>query len=455
MNKALKQILPLMIIALAYFSCQKGINFDLSVSGISAGTLQFGGNGDCLPKNISGDYIVSVPLIASNLIEAQVDVISAGTYKIFTDTVNGYSFSASGSFAATGIQKIVLTGIGTPLSAGNNVFQINYNNSSCKAIINVLSGISSIAEFTLPGAVGDCSGAVVNGIYATGNSLNGTNTVAINANITKTGSYTISTAITNGMTFSASGNFSNTGLQAIILQGSGTPVNAAATPINISAGGTTCSFTVSVTASSFFDYFPRTAGSNWTYEIDDNSSDTARFFAVPPLFTIGVNSYNIFMVSRNDISDSSGYYRKSAADYYEYMNLGDFIGFDKPLWGEYIFLKDNLAEGGSWKSAAFTGDVTIAGLSTVSMTIRFSSSILQKDVPVSVITSLGTRNYTYVTVVEEKYERFIGGNWVDITAQVGSFRKYYSRGVGLIKYEAYNGSGNVSATFELRKYQVF
>jgi hypothetical protein len=50
------------------------------------------------------------------------------------------------------------------------------------------------------------------------------------------------------MTFSASGNFANTGIQTITLQGSGTPINSGPTPIPITAGSSTCSFTIDVGA---------------------------------------------------------------------------------------------------------------------------------------------------------------------------------------------------------------
>ena len=456
MIAALKNILLLMVIVLTYFSCQKEISFEGGNRlNISTGTLQADGTGDCLPKTVSGTYIVAASLTATHSLSVQINAAETGVYRIFTDTVNGYSFSASGSFTTTGIQTVTLTGSGMPIAEGDNIFHVKYSGNNCAVTINVLPAGTTQAEFSLQGAGGNCLAAVVNGNYTSNTSLIGTNTVVISANVIIAGNYSVSTTATNGMSFSASGNFINTGLQTITLQGSGTPVNAEATTISISASGSTCSFVVNVIAPSAFDYFPRTAGSNWTYEIDDNSLDTARFFVVPSQLTANGNTYNIFMVSRDNVSDTSGYYRKSASDYSRYMDLGDFIGFDLPQWGEYVFLKDNIAVGANWNSAAFTGTVTIAGVSTQTVIVRFNSSILQKDVPVSVVTSLGTVDYTNVIVVEEKYEQSIAGNWVDITSQVGSFRKYYARDIGLIKYEAFNGAGDINAYFELRRYEVF
>lgn len=456
MKKTLKIVLLTMLIALTYFSCQKELSFDnLGVPVVSTGLLQANVNGECLPITVLGGYVTSQQLTSSNQIQAMVNVTVVGPYKIFTDTLNGYSFSASGNFNSTGVQSVTLAGTGIPISTGNDIFRLKYNDSDCSVSINVLPATVPQAEYTLQNVSGNCSGIVVNGNYTENSKLSGTNSAVVNVNVTKVGPYSISTSVSNGITFSASGNFSSTGLQQVILQGSGTPLVAGLTTISITGVGNKCGFEITVNAASLFDYYPRTAASNWTYEIDDNPLDTARFFVANPLLTIEGNIYNLFNVSRDNVSDSSGYYRKSGSDYYHYMNLGDFIGFDKPLWGEYVFLKDNGTVGTNWKSASFTGEVTIAGLSTQTMIVRFSNTILEKDVSMPVTTSLGTTNYTNVIVVEEKYEQFIRGNWVDITMQVGSFRKYFARDVGMIKYEVINGTGTVTAFFELRRFQVF
>ena len=137
------------------------------------------------------------------------------------------------------------------------------------------------------------------------------------------------------------------------------------------------------------------------------------------------------------------------------MNLGDFIGFDSALWGEYKFIDDAVPAGTNWKSPAYSGMVTIGGLPPQPMVIRFSTTVFAKDISMSMITSSGTASFSNVIAIEEKYERLIGGSWVEITDQVGYFKKYYARDIGMIKYEAFNNAGTVSAIVELRRYQVF
>jgi uncharacterized protein (TIGR02145 family) len=53
------------------------------------------------------------------------NVTTAGTYNIFTNTVNGVTFSASGTFGGTGNQTVTLTPTGTPTLAGNYKWTTN------------------------------------------------------------------------------------------------------------------------------------------------------------------------------------------------------------------------------------------------------------------------------------------------------------------------------------------
>ena len=264
------------------------------------------------------------------------------------------------------------------------------------------------------------------------------------------GSYTISTTATNGMTFSATGTFASVGNKTVTLTGSGTPAANINTTIPVSAGSSSCSFVIPVT--NLIDYFPRTAGSNWSYEYDDDPNDSLYRNAISPTKSALGNTYNIFMQNDGSGTDSSGYFRKSSTDYFEYFDAGAYIGYDNPVWAEYIFVKD-AAAGTNWKSPAFAG--TYTDTITHSLTIRFSYTILQKDVPISITTSKGIVNYTNVIVVEEKYEQYTGSTWVDVTSVVGYGKSYYARNIGLIKYEAFDGTGALSYQQELRRYQVF
>jgi hypothetical protein len=451
MKKHAIYLLTLSIILLN--ACQKEVSFE-SGKNASHGSLQSDATGDCLPKTVNGAYVANTALApATNTITVDVDVAKTGSYVVSSDTVNGYYFRATGTFPATGINTVILKGNGTPVAAGINNFVISYDTSICDIAVTVLpAGAGGPAVFTLGGSPGTCTPFSVSGAYVQNTVLtSGSNTVQITVNVTTIGSYSITTNTVDGFSFSASGSFSATGVQNVTLNGTGTPTSTGLQTFTVTAGSNTCTFSVTVLP---VDYFPRSANSNWSYEYDDNPNDTLfRKVITPTLSAVG-NTYNIFMEDFGGGLDSSGYYRRAGTDYFQYFDVGDFIGFDNPQWVEYIFLKD-AAAGTTWNSSGYTGSVTIAPNPTQSLTIRFKNTILQKDVPLSITTSKGTVNYTNVIVVEEKYEQFSGGVWIDVTSVVGYGKSYYARGIGLIKYETFDGTGALSYQQELRRYQVF
>ena len=48
-----------------------------------------------------------------------------------------------------------------------------------------------------------------------------------------------------------------------------------------------------------------------------------------------------------------GITEEMGADYFEWIDMGAFVGLDNPYWMEYTFLKDNLAAAGTWTSLNF------------------------------------------------------------------------------------------------------
>lgn len=425
------------------------VSFDSTVCDIQvivtqpgAGTLA-GSPSACAPITVNGGYSPGAVMTAGNSAVVQVNVTTAGAFTITTDTIAGIWFTYSGNLG-TGPQAVTLQANGTiptGTANGNKTFKVTLGSSTCTFDVNV----SAPATGTV-----DCTGASPAGTYMVGTALvPGTNTVQIQVNVTGTGNYTITTDTVHGMWFNASGNFAATGVVPVTLAGNGTPDAAGTWTFTVKFGASTCTFNVTVVPVP--DYFPRTTNSNWSYEFDDNPLDSLYRTVIAATKTVTPNIFNIFMGNDGTGLDSSGYYRRNSGDYFEWFDAGGFLGFDNPVWGEYIMVKDNVAATTVWKSAAFNGTVTAIPLS-----VRFSYTILQKDVPISVTTSTGTVNYTNVIVVEEKIEAFDGTNWVDVTAQIDYYGKsYYARNVGLIKFEAYDAANNITLLMELRRSQVF
>ena len=252
-----------------FFACQKEISPDI-INTSADGSLQKDPGGLCLPKTIHGSYVAGTALSAStNTMDVTVNVAKTGGYTIYTNTVNGYSFKATGNFTSTGIQTVNLKGSGTPGAQGNNIFTVYFDSTECNIPVTVLpAGAGGPAVFALGGVGGNCTAPVIAGSYVIGTALNGGNTVTLSVNVTTIGTYNVTTTPVNGMTFS-SGNaaFTTTGQQTIVLTGSGTPSGTAGPKsIAVSSGTTTCNFQITTVAGGAYTVNCQTASVNGTYD---------------------------------------------------------------------------------------------------------------------------------------------------------------------------------------------
>ena len=90
----MKKIPLIVLLCFLAFSCQKVLQWDLA----SSGALVKDNNGNCLPVSINGNYVADSTTGNDNFITVDVNVTGIGSYKIYTDSINGYSFAASGNF---------------------------------------------------------------------------------------------------------------------------------------------------------------------------------------------------------------------------------------------------------------------------------------------------------------------------------------------------------------------
>ncbi len=227
-------------------ACQKELNFD--VDGIARGSLKKDVTGDCLPSTINGIFRKDSVLDNTNFIDIQVDLTNTGTYEIKSDTVNGYSFKGTGTLGITGLNTVRLYGTGKPIASGTDIFTIRFDTSVCKINVTVIGPGIGVAVFTLGGAPGACSGAIVNGTYTQGTPLDVSNTALITVNVTAIGTYTFGAVSTNGILFRSVGVFTVLGVQAITMNGIGQPLNPGITNVTASNNTltSTCTFSVTV-----------------------------------------------------------------------------------------------------------------------------------------------------------------------------------------------------------------
>ena len=141
--KVVKRVLPICMGIFMFLACQKEFSEDTGmIPGVAAtGTLK-DTLGDCQPIVINGTYYADSSLKDSNYVTVQVNVVSPGAYKIYSDTVSGFSFSDSAYFFTPGLQTVKLKGTGKPQAAGIEDFLVTFGNSVCLFSITVNAGVS-------------------------------------------------------------------------------------------------------------------------------------------------------------------------------------------------------------------------------------------------------------------------------------------------------------------------
>lgn len=250
----------LLLMEVFIISCQQEIGFE-EISGPARGTITKDQNNTCLPAEFTGLYSAGMNLQpAIHTLVVDVTIISPGSYIITSDTVNGVFFSGKGYFSVAGSQKVILQGSGRINNTDPLELIVRFDQSDCTVTINQGNGSGGTTQFTLvaSGSPLTCGTPTINGSYEENQALTVLNTVRLNVNVLVAGSYDITTAVVNGMTFSGAGML-NVGPHSIILTGSGTPLNAGPTAINISSGSSACLFTILVSDTN--------AGNEWECSI--------------------------------------------------------------------------------------------------------------------------------------------------------------------------------------------
>ncbi|MCC9043623.1 hypothetical protein LNQ81_13160 [Myroides sp. M-43] len=199
---------------------------------------------DCNSADIKGIYKQDEPLTPAHTVTLKVNVQATGNTSIQTNTVGGVYFTSGPlSFDELGPRDVVLTAVGTPTTPGMNTYTLN-----------PATGMVSICSFNIdvvrqPVAYSlVCTSIVVKGKYAPNIAMNAENTITVNANVDYIGDYSVSTNTVNGVTFTGQGTFTSTGLQEIVLKGSGNPISGGihrfTLTTNSSVGANTCNVNI-------------------------------------------------------------------------------------------------------------------------------------------------------------------------------------------------------------------
>ena len=310
----MKYILSILIGAALFASCQKEFSFE--GGGESDGLLQADVFGNCFPVELFGIYKEDSAMGSGNYVEVEVNVSTAGSYIISTDTVNGVSFRSVGMFGAPGSQVLRLAAAGTPLADGSFPYTISFSNSTCTFSVEFVDQSTGFASYSLDGDPASCTGAVVDGTYTTGVTLTAGNTVTLSVNVASPGLYNITTPAVNGITFSASGMFSTTGTQQVVLSGSGTPTATGPATFNATNSASTCMFVVTVEPP---------AGGNAVFTLEGNPG-TCSGATVSGVYNPGaaLNSTHIVSIQVNVTAIGNYNITTNVVNGYSFTGIGSF-----------------------------------------------------------------------------------------------------------------------------------
>jgi len=99
----------------------------------SAGTIT-----DCRTGALSGAYTQGTAMTSGNTVALTVNVTQIGPWTVSSTTVNGVTFSGSGTFSALGAQNITLKASGTPPASGSFYFPFTLGTSTCSRSITFM-----------------------------------------------------------------------------------------------------------------------------------------------------------------------------------------------------------------------------------------------------------------------------------------------------------------------------
>ena len=252
-------------------ACQKEHSQEGNGLVVPTGTWQFNDNTQLFAGNVDSAYIDSTSslntkilhLIGTSLdgsqsfnLELYASSFTTGTYKasLFQST---FQYSASGSnlyqvsqligeflVTITSLSNTQISGTfsGSAMNASNTIKQLT--NGKFTSTFSNSANSGGVSSGVLSDSSGNCKPIILAGTYTQGIALTSANTVQVQVTVATAGTYSIKTNTVNGVAFSKTGTFTSTGVQIVILTGSGTPSNSGAQSFTLSYGNSQCGFTI-------------------------------------------------------------------------------------------------------------------------------------------------------------------------------------------------------------------
>jgi hypothetical protein len=180
--------------------------------------------------------------------------------------------------------------------------------------------------------------------------------------------------------------------------------------------------------------------SYWKFVSSDPAAapeDTLRTTSNNAVYTIGTDSYNLF-ISTSSLGSDSLYYRKGNGEYHQYGDMDIAGAASNVVAADYIFLKDNVPAGTSWQSAE--GDAVV---NSIPVKMRLNFTVSAKNVNVQ----SGNAVFKDVIKIITSEQVQLPAGWSTIL----TFETWYAKGIGIV---------NIAAPvpfygYQVEAYQVF
>ncbi len=453
----MKTILSFFVATLLLFSCAKEYSVESGGKQLSAGNWEFKDSTREYMGNIDTAYVTdAVNTKQLNLLGKSLDGTESWSLRLYADTFKVGSYKASlfqSSMKYSGRGKTIydvnqvsgefivnITTINTNLLTGTfsgkardslnvlkNLFNGKFKSTFKKPIIEPAS-VGVLGSIS-----GNCDNVIINGEYKQGITVLPANTVEIKVVVATPGTFNIYTDPVNGISFSKQGMFTSAGVQTVILNASGTPALPGDQMFTLHYGNSQCSFKVNflqgVSASN--DYYPTSANTNWTYS---DLITPIKNKVLAEKKTVNGLQFNIIASYKPPTASTFDtiLVRKTPGNYYGFGNHGSILNLDQPVYGEIIFLKDNVPVGNTWNSDTFNGK-----LAGYPVTFYFKYTILAKGVAELV------GGFPFTDIIKVKQEVFINASIV----ATGEY--WYAKNVGLVSMTM------AGSNYVLSGYQIF
>ena len=302
-----------------------------------------------------------------------------------------------------------------------------------------IEGLQHSEGYLVKDANNDCSLITVSGTYVLGHLLSDSNYLQVQVHVGKTGRYTITSPDINGYSFSARGQFADTGIVQVTLAGSGKPITPGTDIFTIQYDSSFCQAAITVqdtlpnvVLTTNPDHFPLADENKWSYDDLTFPGDSVVRSTTGTVTQNGtphwkMNDYISFYPANN-----ARYFLRTGNNYLQYSDVSSFtsyVEFSPTIYDDVNFLKEGLHTGDTWYSSTWTGHISL-GIQI--MSLRFHLTCLDAEA----VLTINNQSFRHVYKVELIPEMAEQGQPLVPTGEV--ITSYYAKGVGLIYAERFN-----------------